>query len=70
MGILNDTCIACDVYRFTSFEEQKEILDALNESEYYDNSSELGLIIVRWERGNYGESWAEIQIIDKEEINL
>ncbi len=70
MSILDETYIAKDVYRFTSLDEQKEILKELDHEDDFQDDSDAGIIIVRHEHGNYGPSWTEVQIIDKEEIYL
>lgn len=70
MSILDETRIAIDVYRYTTLDDQKEILKALDHEDDTEDGSEAGLVIVRWVQGNYAGAWSEIQIIDKEEIYL
>ena len=70
MNILEETRIAEDVYRYTTIEDQKLILEALEHKDEGSINSKAGIIIVRYNDDHCGSSWTEVQIIDKEEIYL
>lgn len=70
MNILEETKIAEDVCLYTTFEDQKIILEALSHSGEEILNSDAGIIIIRHNDDHCGSSWTEVQIIDKEEIYL
>lgn len=70
MNILDETRIGNDIYRYTTLEEQELILIALDHDGEEVFDSDAGLIILSHNDDHCGECWTEIQIIDKEVINL